>query len=527
MKRRVVLSVSRPPHPIGAQIRSKPMTRILPRDVRKALELLEADPAPDLSVPGLASACGVAPRTLQKHFRRFLGRTPHEVRTELRLGRARRALLAAAPDASVTAIALRCGFRHLGRFAGLYARRYGESPSATLRARSRIAAAAWPSAHGLRSAAERPSVAVVPFTFAGLPASHSVIFAEEIAAALGKKSAIGLGPPPTARYHLRGTIQSDGSGRQRAILTLIDRRSGRRLWADRWDGGRDEALAFQDRVSDAVAAVIERVVRNAEIDDARRNRIEDLGAWQLTMRAWPDALTIEAAAQSRAVELLERAMERAPEDALPAAFAAWCHGQRAAHAFTASAGAEKRAARELARRASQLDHGDPLVQALIGAAYTLAHELVPAKHHLDRALALDAACVWAWNRSGWVSLYEGKAAEAIERFRIARTIAPDDALAFYCTIGIAAAHFEAGRYEEAARWYTRGLAEHPAATWVNRFRAPAYALAGRRDEARQGVAELSRAYPALTIAEITSALPNTPRFLARQAAGLEAAGLHP
>jgi predicted Zn-dependent protease len=142
-------------------------------------------------------------------------------------------------------------------------------------------------------------------------------------------------------------------------------------------------------------------------------------------------------------------------------------------------------------------------------------------------LALDPACVWAWNRSGWVSLYEGKAADAIERFHIARTIAPDDELSFYCTIGIAAAHFEAGRYTEAARWYARGLVEHPSAIWVNRFLAPSQALAGMKDQARHSVAALARGFPGLTIAEITSALPNTPGFLARQAEGLEAAGLRP
>ena len=81
----------------------------------------------------LAKACGVAERTLQKHFRRFVGRTPSAVRRELRLGQARRELLRAQPQDTVTAIASRFGFNHLARFAGVYHERFGETPSATLR----------------------------------------------------------------------------------------------------------------------------------------------------------------------------------------------------------------------------------------------------------------------------------------------------------------------------------------------------------------------------------------------------------
>ena len=47
--------------------------------------------------------------------------------------RARAELEAAPPETGVTAIALKWGFVHLGRFAQDYRRRYGELPSETLR----------------------------------------------------------------------------------------------------------------------------------------------------------------------------------------------------------------------------------------------------------------------------------------------------------------------------------------------------------------------------------------------------------
>src|SRR5262245_16295146 len=105
----------------------------LPRSLKKAIERLEAEPASSWRLATLAAACGIAPRTLQKHFRRFVGRAPLAYLREVRFERARRELLGAAETVTITEIATRCGFAHLGRFANEYQRRCGESPSATLR----------------------------------------------------------------------------------------------------------------------------------------------------------------------------------------------------------------------------------------------------------------------------------------------------------------------------------------------------------------------------------------------------------
>jgi AraC-like DNA-binding protein len=74
-----------------------------------------------------------AQRTLEAHFRQFVGTSPRVIARRVRLDSVRRQLLAAAPRANVTRIAGAAGFSQPGRFAAEYCRSFGELPSQTLR----------------------------------------------------------------------------------------------------------------------------------------------------------------------------------------------------------------------------------------------------------------------------------------------------------------------------------------------------------------------------------------------------------
>ena len=74
-------------------------------------------------------------RSLQESFRRSLDTTPMAYLRHLRLEKVRDELMAAAPGTvSVTDVAARWGFVHLGRFAAAYRSEFAERPSDTMRA---------------------------------------------------------------------------------------------------------------------------------------------------------------------------------------------------------------------------------------------------------------------------------------------------------------------------------------------------------------------------------------------------------
>lgn len=103
--------------------------------VRRAIEFIEVHLAEPITLSDIASYVRMSPRSIQAGFREDLDTTPIAFIRERRLDAARQALLEAIPGdgVTVTGVASRWGFTHLGNFSIVYRQRFGESPSQTLR----------------------------------------------------------------------------------------------------------------------------------------------------------------------------------------------------------------------------------------------------------------------------------------------------------------------------------------------------------------------------------------------------------
>jgi len=105
------------------------------RVVRRAEAFLEAQADPAVRIEDLCRAAATSLSRLERAFRETFGMSPHRYLTLGRLGAVRRELLRRGASASVTEVAMRWGFFHLGRFAQDYRRHFAELPSQTVRAR--------------------------------------------------------------------------------------------------------------------------------------------------------------------------------------------------------------------------------------------------------------------------------------------------------------------------------------------------------------------------------------------------------
>ena len=123
------------PHSHEAML-TDPMPAPSPRDVKRAIDYVQANLSDPVRLVDLIEAAGVPGRTLNEHFRRFTGLSPLAYLTNARLAHARQ-LLKNNQVTTVTEAATGSGFFHLGRFSKEYMRAFGEPPSATLQAARR------------------------------------------------------------------------------------------------------------------------------------------------------------------------------------------------------------------------------------------------------------------------------------------------------------------------------------------------------------------------------------------------------
>jgi tetratricopeptide (TPR) repeat protein len=187
---------------------------------------------------------------------------------------------------------------------------------------------------------------------------------------------------------------------------------------------------------------------------------------------------------------------------------------------------ERVVARTWAERTAQLRARDPGADAFLAGTYMLLHDLDAAEVHIDRALALDGGCAWAWQRNGHLKVFRGRPEEAIECFQISGSLDLPGTLRGFNSFGLGFANFDAGRYAESARWWKRGMVESPAEWWANRFLAPTLGLLGRKDEALPRLRALRGAHPAWAYNRATPMLPNTDAFNDQVANGWESIGVH-
>jgi adenylate cyclase len=366
---------------------------------------------------------------------------------------------------------------------------------------------------------DKPSIAVLPFTnLSGDPEQDYFAdgMVEEIITGLsrirwifviarnssfayrGKEVDVKqVGRELGVRYVLEGSVRKSGN-RVRLTAQLIDAETGTHIWADRYDRALDDIFAVQDELMISVVGVIEPTLRKAEIERARRKRPDSLDAYDLYLRALPFAFTAMPDDADKALTLLVWAIELEPDYAAAHAMIAWCHEQRylrgGLHQGT------REAALDHARTAIAVGGDD--AAALATAAFVIAvveYDYETAIAAFDRSFGLSNSSALALGFSSIVRAWKGDDAMALDQADRAIRLSPFDQLLYLPYVGLAYAHFAAGRFEEAATAASRASQSNPKFSMPYVLQAAALANLDRREEARVVADRLRQVEPTLTV----------------------------
>jgi TolB-like protein len=325
------------------------------------------------------------------------------------------------------------------------------------------------------------------------------------------------------RYVLEGSIRKSAN-RVRIAGQLVDTTTGAHIWADRFDATLEDIFDLQDQLSTMIVGAISPKLEQAEIERARRKPTESLHAYDYYLRGMASFHHGSRKSLAQALELFKKAIQLDPGFASACAMAAWCSSVPQPWIVGRE---EAREAERLARLAARLGTDD--ATALCVAGFVLADvagELDTGTALASRALALNPNLVTAWFLGGWVQVINGESDVAIERFAHAERLSPFDPFLFGVRAGIAQAHFNAGRDDQAlsaAEHCLRDMPNYPPALFVV---AASSALTGATDRARKAIARIRELSPGLCITEIKKRMVRRrSEHIARMIDGLGKAGL--
>ncbi|MFH1805480.1 MAG: AraC family transcriptional regulator [Pseudomonadota bacterium] len=113
-------------------LHQKPQSAAIPHYVKRARDYIHAHAQTAITLEKLVQHAGCGYRTLQMAFNEAYGMPPMAYVKSVRLTHAHHDLLNAEDSVTVSDIAVKWGFVHIGRFAQSYARQFGVLPSQTL-----------------------------------------------------------------------------------------------------------------------------------------------------------------------------------------------------------------------------------------------------------------------------------------------------------------------------------------------------------------------------------------------------------
>jgi TolB-like protein len=328
------------------------------------------------------------------------------------------------------------------------------------------------------------------------------------------------------RYVLEGSVRKCGN-KVRITGQLIDATSATHLWAEHFEGQLDDIFELQDRITESVVGAIAPQLERAEIERAKRKPTDSLDAYDHYLRGMAKLHRGSREAIDEALPMFYQAIELDPEYASAYGMAAWCHFWRKLNGWMTDRTAEIAEGARLARLAVTLGRDDAV--ALTRGGHAIAHlagDVDAGIALLDRARLLNPNLVPAWYLGGILRALRGEPDNAIKDLTHAVRLSPLDPEMFRMQIGMALAHFFAGRLDLAADWAEKALGNLPTLLAPMAVVAASHALSGRMDKAQQAMRHLTELDPWLRVSKLPEWMPiQRPEDLARFADGLRLAGL--
>ncbi len=223
---------------------------------------------------------------------------------------------------------------------------------------------------------------------------------------------------------LEGSVRRSNN-KVRITAQLIDAGSDRHLWSETYDRELKDVFAVQDEIAQNIVDAMELSLSPAQkLSIQKRPTTEDMDAYDFYLRG---RYYVERGDVNSGQAMFEKAIELDPDYALAWAGAADCHSWRCMW-FDGSTDSPQKAD-ECSLKALQLAPNRAEAHASRGYALTMNSKYAESEVEFKSAIEIDPQLYEAHYYMGRSYFAEGKHHEAVDAFRMAAAIRPDDVTA--------------------------------------------------------------------------------------------------
>ncbi len=290
-------------------------------------------------------------------------------------------------------------------------------------------------------------------------------------------------------YVVEGSVRRAGN-RVRVTVQLIESKSEKHVWAERYDRELTDIFEIQDEVTKAIIGALPSRLEAADIERIKRKPPQDLAAYDYVLRSKILHHHGTREANAEALEVLNKAIEVDPDYAQAYAWKACTLRQAILRGYTEEPDAYNAQRIANAEKALALDENDMECLRILCEIHMEQEDLDKAEHYHDRAFALNPNDPRMLAQRGELTIWLGRPEEGAEWVQGAMRLDPLGAAAFAHLLG--RAHRANRHYEEAITAYKQVRSpryQHCAEI------AACYAALGNDEEAAKQKAETLRLNP--------------------------------
>jgi adenylate cyclase len=251
-------------------------------------------------------------------------------------------------------------------------------------------------------------------------------------------------------YVVEGSVRRAGS-RVRVTVQLIESKSEKHVWAERYDRELTDIFEIQDEVTKAIVGALPSRLEAADIERIKRKRPQDLAAYDYVLRSKILHHRGTKEANAEALQVLNKAIEVDPEYAQAYAWKACTLRQAILRGYAEEPDVFNAQRIQNAEKALALDENDMECLRILCEIHMEQDDLDKAEHYHNRAFALNPNDPRMLAQRGELMIWLGKPEEGVEWVQKAMQLDPLGADGFAHLLGRALCADR--RYEDAIEAY--------------------------------------------------------------------------